>query len=405
MTREEIISIKNNYNIIGNDPALLRDIELAAQVAATDMCILITGENGVGKEVFPKIIHSRSKRKHNKYFPVNCGAISQSTINSELFGHVKGAYTDATSDRKGYFEEANGGTLFLDEVAELPLETQVQLLRVLETGEFVKMGSSVVQKTDVRIVAATNVDLQKAVSEGRFREDLYYRLNGIEIHIPALRERKEDILMLFRKFAIDCAALYHKPTPTLNDEAKMMLVNYYWPGNIRQLKNFAESLVVTANTSNITGTILANHLPKNETGLARADWMKEHGDRFMDERELLYKVLFDMRKDIIELKKRLSIDTAAPVDINREEQWTTVIDLTDSDRHPTTGTYSTETTEVQEVKEDLPIESKPLTMEEAEKQAIAKALKDSEGNRKKAALLLGTSERTLYRKIKDYGLK
>lgn len=380
MTTQEIQSIKQRFGIIGTNPALNRAIEVAVQVAVTDLSVLVTGESGVGKEFFPQIIHAFSARKHGPYFAVNCGAIPEGTIDSELFGHEKGAFTDAKNERRGYFEIANGGTLFLDEVGELPMSTQVRLLRVLETGEFIKMGSSQVQKTNVRVVAATNIDIPKAISEGRFREDLYYRLNSVEIKVPALRERKEDIPLLFRKFAADFAEKYKMPTLRLSEDATRMLQSYYWNGNIRQLKNVAEQINVMETNHDITADTLRKYLPEN--GLQNAVILAQpqhNSDSFMNERELLYKVLFDMKRDMTEMRQQLN------------------------------GLLSNQSTTTQHINQDdyqavEVLRDEPTNLEEIEKDSIRRALERNNGNRKLAAEALGFSERTLYRKIKEYDL-
>ena len=382
MTNQEIQAIKQRFSIIGSNLALNRAIEIAVQVAKTDLTVLITGESGVGKEHFPQIIHAYSSRKHGPYFAVNCGAIPEGTIDSELFGHEKGAYTDAKTERRGYFEIANGGTLFLDEVGELPMSTQVRLLRVLETGEFIRMGSSQVQKTNVRVVAATNLDIPKAISEGRFREDLYYRLNTVEIKVPALRDRKEDIPLLFRKFSVDFAEKYKMPPVRLNEEANRLLQNYYWNGNIRQLKNVAEQVSIMETNHDITADTLRQYLPQNEMQqsiqLARP---QQTNDSFLNEREILYKVLFDMKRDMTEMRQQLNgllaNQTASnPAPINQEE-------------------YQT----VEEIHDE------PTNIEQLEKDSIRRALEKNAGNRKVAAAALGISERTLYRKIKEYNIE
>ncbi len=297
----DIQSIKMRFGIIGNSPYLNRAIDVAVQVAPTDLSVFVTGESGTGKEVFPKIIHQLSSRKHGHYIAVNCGAIPEGTIDSELFGHEKGSFTGASDTRKGYFEVANGGTIFLDEIAELPLSTQVRLLRVLETGEFLKVGSSKIQKTDVRVVAATNVNVQQAISDGKFREDLYYRLNSVPIYIPPLRERKDDIHLIFRKFASDFAEKYRMPPLRLTPDAVDVLINYYWPGNIRQLKNITEQISIIEPTKEINGETLKKYLPHHQKDLPVLYNKKENES--LSERELLYKVLFDMQKDLTELKR------------------------------------------------------------------------------------------------------
>lgn len=380
MTSQEIQNIKQRFGIIGTNAALNRAIEVAVQVAKTDLSVLITGESGVGKEHFPQIIHAYSARKHGPYFAVNCGAIPEGTIDSELFGHEKGAYTDAKSERKGYFEIADGGTLFLDEVGELPLSTQVRLLRVLESGEFIKMGSSQVQKTNVRVVAATNLDIPRAIQAGRFREDLYYRLNSVEIRVPALRERKEDIPLLFRKFAVDFAERYKMPPVRLNEEATRLLQSYYWNGNIRQLKNVAEQINVMETNHDITAEVLQKYLPQNESQHAiQLAHPHAQNDSFMNERELLYKVLFDMKRDMTEMRQQLNGLLAG--------------------QQPTTAPINQEEYQAVEVLKD-----EPTNLIEIEKDSIRRALERNNGNRKAAAEALGFSERTLYRKIKEYEL-
>ena len=380
MTSQEIQNIKQRFGIIGTNAALNRAIEVAVQVAKTDLSVLITGESGVGKEHFPQIIHAYSARKHGPYFAVNCGAIPEGTIDSELFGHEKGAYTDAKSERKGYFEIADGGTLFLDEVGELPLSTQVRLLRVLESGEFIKMGSSQVQKTNVRVVAATNLDIPRAIQAGRFREDLYYRLNSVEIRVPALRERKEDIPLLFRKFAVDFAERYKMPPVRLNEEATHLLQSYYWNGNIRQLKNVAEQINVMETNHDITAEVLRKYLPQSESQQAiQLAHPQAQNDSFMNERELLYKVLFDMKRDMTEMRQQLNGLLAG--------------------QQPTATPINQEEYQAVEVLKD-----EPTNISELEKESIRRALERNNGNRKAAAEALGFSERTLYRKIKEYDL-
>ena len=384
-----------------------RDIEIAAQVAVTDLSVLITGESGVGKEHFPQIIHACSPRKHAKYFAVNCGAIPEGTIDSELFGHVKGAYTDARAERKGYFEEADGGTLFLDEVGELPLPTQARLLRVLETGEFIRMGSSEVQKTSVRVVAATNLDMKRAVAEGRFREDLYFRLNAVEIRVPALRERKEDIPLLFRKFTSDFTNRYAMPRIQLTDEATNLLKNYYWYGNVRQLKNVAEQICILEKTREITAETLQRYLPANEQEQQLTLFgagQNMGNDPYMNERELLYKVLFDMKRDIAELKQQMAAATTGSAMPQSTKMPSSNI-MPYAERH--NAHLDAEEQLAEEVRDNFPaqpeptIKDEPLTMGDAEEVMIRKALERNGGNRKAAATELGISERTLYRKLKS----
>lgn len=401
MEQKDLQRIKQQFSIIGNSAQLNRGIEIAVQVALTDLSVLITGESGVGKEHFPKIIHQYSARKHGPYFAVNCGAIPEGTIDSELFGHEKGAFTDAKSERKGYFEIADGGTLFLDEVGELPLSTQARLLRVLETGEFIRMGSSHVQKTNVRVVAATNLNIPQAIETGRFREDLYYRLNTVEIKVPALRERKEDIPLLFRKFVVDFAEKYRMPAIRLTDEATEMLKSYYWQGNVRQLKNVAEQISIIEQRREITPDILSHYLPVNQMhqGLALMGQHSQNAhDTYMNERELLYKVLFEMKRDMNQMKDQLSALQNHDSRAKREDElveWEQGQIIAPSDLSL-----------VQEIEPEVAIEepTKDLKLADMEKDTIQRALLKNGGNRKATAIELGLSERTLYRKIKDYGL-
>ena len=403
MVRSEIQNVKLRFGIIGNSEGLNRAIDIAIQVAPTDLSVLITGESGVGKENFPQIIHQFSRRKHGQYIAVNCGAIPEGTIDSELFGHEKGAFTGAISDRKGYFAEADGGTIFLDEVGELPLSTQARLLRVLESGEYIKVGSSKVQKTDVRIVAATNVNLTEAISEGRFREDLYYRLNTVPIKIPPLRERAEDIALLFRKFASDFAEKYRMPAIQLTEDAKAMLLAYPWPGNVRQLKNITEQISIIETNRDITPVILQNYLPaqQQDSRLPMLFGIKPGDKTFGSEREILYQVLFDMRRDVTELKKLVNTLMA--------ERGTTA---TVAPATTTAVSYYQEPSRnlVPATPAPVPVPTinisatKTLSLDEVEKEMIRKALDRHHGKRKNAAKDLNISERTLYRKIKEYGL-
>ncbi|MEE0922007.1 MAG: sigma-54 dependent transcriptional regulator [Paludibacteraceae bacterium] len=410
MEQQELQAIKQRFSIIGNSPLINRDIEVAVQVARTDLSVLITGESGVGKEHFPQIIHHYSTRKHGPYFAVNCGAIPEGTIDSELFGHEKGAFTDAKADRKGYFEIANGGTLFLDEVGELPLQTQVRLLRVLETGEFIRMGASQVQKTNVRVVAATNLDMKRAISEGRFREDLYYRLNTVEIKVPALRDRKDDIPLLFRKFVVDFSDRYRMPAIRLTEEANEMLKNYYWNGNVRQLKNVAEQISIIEKAREISAETLRKYLPTNEmqSGIALlgAHTQTNH-DTYMNERELLYKVLFDMKRDMTEMRQQLNgllSSSATPahcqteIVVGKHAEYESVEEITETLKHPA-NPISPEVEDIV-LEDDMPLS----TMEDIERDSIRRALERNHGSRKMAANELHISERTLYRKIKEYGL-
>lgn len=420
MVRSEIQNVKLRFGIIGNSEGLNRAIDIAIQVAPTDLSVLITGESGVGKENFPQIIHQFSRRKHGQYIAVNCGAIPEGTIDSELFGHEKGAFTGAISDRKGYFAEADGGTIFLDEVGELPLSTQARLLRVLESGEYIKVGSSKVQKTDVRIVAATNVNLTEAISEGRFREDLYYRLNTVPIKIPPLRERAEDIALLFRKFASDFAEKYRMPAIQLTEDAKAMLLAYPWPGNVRQLKNITEQISIIETNRDITPVILQNYLPaqQQDSRLPMLFGIKPGDKTFGSEREILYQVLFDMRRDVTELKKlvntlmaeRGTTATVAPATTTAvsyyQEPSRNLVPATPAPVPVSTINISATKQmpmddDIQDTEEYV---EETLSLDEVEKEMIRKALDRHHGKRKNAAKDLNISERTLYRKIKEYGL-
>ncbi|MFC2650422.1 sigma-54 interaction domain-containing protein [Alloprevotella tannerae] len=389
--------IKQRYGIVGNAEGLNRAIDVALKIAPVDLSVLIMGENGVGKEIFPRIIHDNSARKTKKYFAVNCGAIPEGTIDSELFGHEKGAFTGAVEKREGYFSVADGGTLFLDEVGELPLQTQARLLRVLETGEFIPVGSSQVKKTDVRIVAATNVNMDRAISDGKFREDLYYRLNSILITIPPLRERGEDATLLFRKFVLDMSEKYKMPPIRLTEDAKAVLMHYSWPGNIRQLRNVAENMSVTAEEREITAEVLRQYIPEERphNQLVVSDpQVKEHS--FENEREILYQILFDLRRDVTELKKTVN-----------EQLKGQSCDLSDRKGLPAFNSHYVdpqtfaEAEEVRDGEETKPI----LSLEEQEREAIGRVLEQNKGNRKLTAEQLGISERTLYRKIKEYDLE
>ena len=400
MEQKDLQRIKQQFSIIGNSAQLNRDIEIAVQVALTDLSVLITGESGVGKEHFPKIIHQNSPRKHGPYFAINCGAIPEGTIDAELFGHTKGAFTDAKSERKGYFEIANGGTLFLDEVGELPLPTQARLLRVLETGEFIRMGSSEVQKTNVRVVAATNLNIPKAIEEGRFREDLYYRLNTIEIKVPALRERKEDIPLLFRKFVVDFAEKYRMPAIRLTDEATEMLKSYYWQGNVRQLKNVAQRISLIEKFREITPDILAHYLPAHQMqrGLALVGNTSQK-EMPVEELKMLYNMIGMMKREMDMMKEQLATlqqqdtHTSIPEEIMEWESKNNVLDI---DEVAVVADVEPEATTI--------LEEPDLKLANLEKDTIQKALLKNGGNRKATAVELGLSERTLYRKIKDYGL-
>ncbi len=397
----DLTSIKNRFGIIGNSEALNRALEVALRVAPTDLSVLVTGESGVGKEFFPQVIHAYSARKHNKYIAVNCGAIPEGTIDSELFGHEKGAFTGAVEARKGYFEEADGGTIFLDEVAELPHSTQVRLLRVLQTGEFIRVGSAKVQKTNVRVVAATNTNLQEAIQAGRFREDLYYRLNTVPILVPPLRERKEDIFLLFRKFAADVAAQYRMPAISLDPEARQMLENYYWRGNIRQLKNVAEQISAIEEARLITPSILTKYLPAQpQSGASTSMSTALHSgsdDGVSFERELLYKVLFDLRADVNDLKRMLTElmqRAERPAEPTKD-----LAGLLPASAH---SIASPDYAESEEVVDEQP--SRELTKADVLREQILRALRRNNGRRREAAAELFMSERTLYRKIKELGI-
>lgn len=405
MDLTKIQRIKQRYDIIGNYEGLNRALDVALQVAMTDLSVLITGENGVGKEVFPRLIHDNSARKSKKYFAVNCGSIPEGTIDSELFGHEKGAFTGAIGEREGYFGVANGGTLFLDEVGELPLSTQARLLRVLETGEYIRVGASDVRKTDVRIVAATNVDMAKAINEGKFRQDLYYRLNTIPISIPALRERGEDVYLLFRKFALEMSEKYKMPAIYLTDEAKKVLMSYSWPGNVRQLKNITENMSITSEDREISAGILRRYLPEDpHRGQLVTVSNDNAGHSFENEREILYQILFDLRRDVSELKR-----------IVHEQQTQGTSNVPAREYRYVTAEGSilppeqskTEVTEKDKAKE-LPADEyveESVTLDDYEREVVKRALERNMGRRKETARALGISERTLYRKIKEYGLE
>ena len=410
-------AVKHRFGIIGNSPALDRALSVAVQVAPTDISVLITGESGTGKESMPQIIHSYSARKHSEYIAVNCGAIPEGTIDSELFGHEKGAFTGATDSRKGYFEVANGGTIFLDEVAELPLTTQVRLLRVLETGEYIRVGSSKVQKTNVRIIAATNENIQEAINKGKFREDLYYRLSTVPISLPPLRERKEDIYLLFRKFAADFAEKYRMPGIRLNEDAVTKLNSFRWPGNIRQLKNITEQISVIEKARQLDAETLLKYLPSlgYSNNLPMVVNEKNNSKTDFSERDLLYKVLFDMKKDLNEVKQTIvhlmknesslssNEKTAIITKLNKEME-NERNDSTSIEKYNISSGKPESNFEYPEaIQENVEIEES-LSLEEREKELIIKALEKHNGRRKNAALELGISERTLYRKIKEYDI-
>jgi len=412
----EIQQIKQRFGIIGTHGGLERAIDIARQVAPTDLSVLISGESGTGKEVFPQIIHSLGTRKHGQYIAVNCGAIPDGTIDSELFGHEKGAFTGASDTRKGYFEVVNGGTIFLDEVAELPLSTQVRLLRVLETGEFIRVGSSKVLKTDVRVVAATNVDINEAIKKGRFREDLFYRLNTVPIQVPPLRQRGDDIILLFRKFAADFSEKYRMPSIRLDEEARQVMLNYGWPGNVRQLKNITEQLSIIEQDREVDGATLMHYLPDYQKtrlpALINSKGISE--EAFNSEREILYKILFDMKNDMTDLKRLVAqIIDQGEVSSEIEEEHEGIIrklyaarDEHEREEEMVAGKPKTrQSMEDNGILDTEEIVEESLSLEEKEKELIRKALEKHSGKRKYAASDLGISERTLYRKIKEYSIE
>ena len=417
---DSLQTVKQRYGIIGNNLGLNRALEKCIRVSNTDISVLVIGESGVGKESIPKIIHQYSHRKHNKYIAVNCGAIPEGTIDSELFGHEKGAFTGANQTRAGYFEVADGGTIFLDEVGELPLQTQVRLLRVLESGEFIKVGSSKVQKTNVRIVAATNVNILDAISKERFREDLYYRLSTVEIELPPLRDRKEDIVLLFRKFASDFAQKYHMPPVKLDEDAKAILMNYRWSGNIRQLRNVAEQISVLEKEREINSSIIRSYLPDRKPQLPALIERKGQESDFGSEREILYKVLFDMKGDLNDLKK-LTLDlikNGKNSDFDEKNQgliekiYGEKSSIDNKENSFSSVSLKSESSEIKDVKPlvdkysyaETIEEEEPLSLHEKELEMIKQALIRSKGKRKLAAEELGISERTLYRKIKQFDI-
>jgi transcriptional regulator with PAS, ATPase and Fis domain len=408
----EIQQIKQRFGIIGNYSGLNRAIDIARQVAPTDLSVLITGESGTGKEVFPQIIHQFSQRKHGSYFAVNCGAIPEGTIDSELFGHEKGSFTGAHESRKGYFEVADKGTIFLDEVAELPLSTQVRLLRVLETGEFLRVGSSKVQKSDVRVIAATNIDVNKAIQQDKFREDLLYRLNTVPIIIPPLRERKEDILLLFRKFASDFAEKYRMPPIKLDDSAQSLMINYRWPGNIRQLKNITEQLSIIEKERDINTDILSKYLPDYFESKLPALYDAVDQKTFATEREILYKILFDLKNDVTDMKKLVyQVIQKTPGSGSVHEDHSQIIQkiygdfeppVFEENKGPVIELNKQNNKNIIDTEEII---EESLSLIDKEKEFIVKALEKYNGKRKLAASELGISERTLYRKIKEYDIE
>jgi transcriptional regulator with PAS, ATPase and Fis domain len=412
---KDLQNIKQRFGIIGNYEGLNRAIDIAVQVAPTDLSVLITGESGTGKEIFPQVIHSYSTRKHGQYIAVNCGAIPEGTIDSELFGHEKGSFTGASDSRKGYFEVADGGTIFLDEVAELPLSTQVRLLRVLETGEFIRVGSSKVQKTNVRVIAASNVEVPRAIDTGKFREDLFYRLNTVPIKVPALRDRGEDIFLLFRKFAVDFAEKYRMPAIRLDSDAKNILLNYSWPGNVRQLKNITEQISIIESEREIIAINLRNYLPDYGGVKLPAIIKKDDDKSFSSEREILYKILFDMKSDMNDLKKLVfDLIRHGEIDVTFQETNSRAIKNLFREAKEETNTHGESENPsgdisshkvINNIQDTEEIIEESLSLADNEVEMIKKALEKYNGKRKMAAGELGISERTLYRKIKEYGIE
>lgn len=420
METSQLQRLKQRYGIVGNDDALNRALEIALKISPVDLSVLIMGENGVGKEIFPRVIHDHSLRKGKKYLAVNCGAIPDGTIDSELFGHEKGAFTGAVERREGYFAVADGGTLFLDEVGELPLPTQARLLRVLETGEYIPVGASEVKRTDVRIVAATNVDMEKAIADGKFREDLFYRLNSVSINIPPLRQRGADVVLLFRKFALEMSEKYKMPPIRLTPEAQKMLVSYAWPGNVRQLKNIAENMSVTSEEREITPEILSLYLPTENTsqGHVVALASKEETHSFEKEREFIYQMLFDLRREVAELKQMVGEKHLPMVGRDTDSPTTSSRGLAIYQPQPALGRpmEKTDNSLIQDAEEVTDNDVAPKetdeedvvvdgSLEEMERKSIKSVLNKNNGNRRLAAKQLGISERTLYRKIKEYDLE
>ena len=404
MNTSELQKIKQRYNIVGNSDGLNRALDVALQVAPTDLSVLIIGESGVGKEIIPRVIHDNSPRRREKYFAINCGSIPEGPIDSELFGHEKGSFTGAIGESEGYFGTANNGTIFLDEVGELPIATQARLLRVLETGEYIRVGGQQIMKTNVRIVAATNVNMRKAISEGRFREDLYYRLNTIPIQMPALRDRGEDILLLFRLFAMQTAERYRLPKITLSDDAKHMLLSYKWPGNVRQLKNITEQMSILSQEREISAETLSHFIPRDQESTELATITPAGGHSYESERELLYKVLYELRSNVSDLRRQMNslrkqIDDTQRQDAARSYQASFAPISTSA--MPATLRPQAEEAIAEEIKADT---SEDLNIQKLSKQMVTKALERANGNRKKAASALGISDRTLYRRIKQYGL-
>ncbi len=411
MNTTELQKIKQRYSIVGNNDALNHALDVALQVASTDLSVLIVGESGVGKEIIPRVIHDNSPRKREKYFAINCGAIPEGTIDSELFGHEKGAYTGSVGESEGYFGIANKGTIFLDEVGELPMATQARLLRVLETGEYIRVGGTEIRKTDVRIVAATNVNMQKAISEGRFREDLYYRLNTIPIQMPPLRERGQDIILLFRLFAMQMAEKYRLPKVTLSEEAKQIMLNYKWPGNVRQLKNITEQMSILSPEREIGRETLLKYIPQDKESMQLAVINNNSEHSYESEREILYKILYELRGNVSDLRRELNnvrrqmeevrdLNGAAAFSPATHPSAIAPINTTAITPHPSSNTQQNDFAIAEEISEP-----ENLNLSEVGKQVLLKALERNNGNRKKAAKELGISDRTLYRKLKLYNLE
>ena len=409
MKTTELQSIKQRYNIVGNCDALNRALDVALQVAPTDLSVLIVGESGVGKEIIPRVIHDNSPRRREKYFAINCGSIPEGTIDSELFGHVKGSFTGAINDSLGYFGVANKGTLFLDEVGELPMATQARLLRVLENGEYIPVGGTEIRKTDVRIVAATNVNIRQAISEGRFREDLYYRLNQVPVQMPPLRERGEDIVLLFRLFAMQMAEKYRMDKVVLTDDAKQLLMRYKWPGNVRQLKNITEQISILSTERQITSEILARFIPQDQETTQLTTIHSEGEHSFENEREILYKILFELRSNVNDMRREMSTLKKQMEDVQVTKPTssaplpTTQLSPVSSNLSPLTSHLSP--LEDAEAEEYVEPEMESLNLSDLGRQMLEKALERNGGNRKKAAMELGISDRTLYRRLKQYGLE
>ncbi|MBR1880109.1 MAG: sigma-54-dependent Fis family transcriptional regulator [Prevotella sp.] len=409
MKTTELQSIKQRYNIVGNCDALNRALDVALQVAPTDLSVLIVGESGVGKEIIPRVIHDNSPRRREKYFAINCGSIPEGTIDSELFGHVKGSFTGAINDSPGYFGVANKGTLFLDEVGELPMATQARLLRVLENGEYIPVGGTEIRKTDVRIVAATNVNIRQAISEGRFREDLYYRLNQVPVQMPPLRERGEDIVLLFRLFAMQMAEKYRMDKVVLTDDAKQLLMRYKWPGNVRQLKNITEQISILSTERQITSEILARFIPQDQETTQLTTIHSEGEHSFENEREILYKILFELRSNVNDMRREMSTLKKQMEDVQVTKPTssaplpTTQLSPVSSNLSPLTSHLSP--LEDAEAEEYVEPEMESLNLSDLGRQMLEKALERNGGNRKKAAMELGISDRTLYRRLKQYGLE